>query len=38
MNIANFYMDYFEEIAEETAELKPLVWCKYVDDTFVVWK
>ncbi|XP_030754214.1 uncharacterized protein LOC115881004 [Sitophilus oryzae] len=36
--IANFFMERFEEKALESSVLKPAVWFRYVDDTFVVWK
>ena len=35
--IANIYMEHFEELAFQTATLKPSVWLRYVDDTFVLW-
>ena len=35
--IANFYMERFEQLILESASLKPKVWLRYVDDTFVVW-
>ena len=34
--IANLYMENFEQCALETYSLKPKVWIRYVDDTFVV--
>lgn len=34
--IANFFMERFEEKALESSVLKPAVWFRYVDDTFVV--
>ncbi|GLV44627.1 uncharacterized protein CBL_02857 [Carabus blaptoides fortunei] len=36
-NIAKLFMEKLETTALETAELKPKVWLRYVDDTFVVW-
>jgi hypothetical protein len=30
-------MEYFEEMALESATYKPLCWFHYVDDTFVIW-
>jgi hypothetical protein len=35
--IANYFMEYFEEITLEAATYKPLCWFRYVDDTFVIW-
>ncbi len=30
-------MELFETMAMKKADLKPTVWCRYVDDTFVMW-
>jgi hypothetical protein len=35
--IANYFTEYFEEMAPETATHKTLCWFRYVDDTFVIW-
>ena len=35
--MANIYMEYFEKLALGTAPLKPSMWLRYVDDTFVLW-
>lgn len=35
--IANMYMQDFETRALESATLKPRLWLRYVDDTFVIW-
>ncbi|GJQ87172.1 hypothetical protein Trydic_g12525 [Trypoxylus dichotomus] len=34
---ANFYMEFLESRAFDTAAQKPLYWYRYIDDTFVVW-
>ena len=35
--IANFFMEKFEHHILDTAPLKPKVWFRYMDDTFVIW-
>jgi hypothetical protein len=35
--IANFFMQYFEEVALEVTTHKPLWWFRYLGDTFVIW-
>lgn len=35
--VANLFMENFEDIALETAELKPVCFYRYVNDTFVIW-
>ena len=35
--VANLFMIYFEKKAIESANLKPKLWIRYVDDVFVVW-
>lgn len=35
--VANLFMGAFEEQALENAHLKPSLWLRYVDDTFVIW-
>jgi hypothetical protein len=34
--VANLYMEEFEQKALATALVKPALWCRDVDDTFVV--
>ncbi|XP_019755307.1 uncharacterized protein LOC109534175 [Dendroctonus ponderosae] len=36
--VANLSMDKFEKTALSTALFKPTIWCRYVDDTFVIWR
>jgi hypothetical protein len=33
----NIFMEQFEKLALDAAPYKPLLWLRYVDDTFVVW-
>ena len=35
--VANIFMQHFENQNLQTAVLKPTMWLRYVDDTFVVW-
>ena len=35
--MANIYMEYFEQMPLEFISLKPTIWLKYVDDTFILW-
>ena len=36
--LANLFMESFEEEAINTALTKPMLWLRYVDNTFVLWK
>ena len=31
-------MEHFEDLAINSATMKPTIWLRYVDDTFVIWK
>ena len=35
--LANIYMEYFEVMALGSTSLKPSMWLRYVDDTFILW-
>lgn len=35
--MANAYMEHFEKVAIQTAHLKPRIWRRFVDDTYVIW-
>ena len=35
--LANIYMEYFEEMAFGSTSLKPSMWFRYIEDTFILW-
>ena len=35
--LANIYMEYFKEMALESTSLKPSIWLRDIDDTFILW-
>ena len=35
--IANIYMEFFEELPLESTDVRPSLWLRYVDDTFIIW-
>lgn len=37
LSLTNIYMEYSEEIALGMAPLKPPVWMRYEDYTFILW-
>jgi hypothetical protein len=36
--VCNIYMEHFEKLALDSAQHKPSLWLRYIDDTFVVWR
>jgi hypothetical protein len=34
--VRNIFMEHFEKLAVDGAQHKPLLWLRYVDDTFVI--
>jgi hypothetical protein len=35
--VSNIFTEHFEKLALGSAQHKPWMWLRYVDDTFVVW-
>jgi hypothetical protein len=35
--VSNIFMENFEKLALDSAQYKPSLWLRYVDDAFVVW-
>ena len=35
--LVNIYMEYFKEMALGSTSLKPFMWLRYADDTFIFW-
>ena len=35
--LANIYIEYFEEMVLGSTSLKPSMWLRYVDGTFILW-
>ena len=35
--LANIYMEYVKEMSLGSTSLKPFVWLRYVDGTFILW-
>ena len=35
--LANIYMEYVEDMALGSTSLKPSMWLRYVNDTFILW-
>jgi hypothetical protein len=35
--VSNIFMEHLERFALDSAQFKPSLWHRYVDDTFVVW-
>ena len=34
--VTNIYMEFFEELALEMAQIRPRLWKRYVDKTFCI--
>jgi hypothetical protein len=35
--VSNIFMGHFEKLALDSAQYKPLLWLRYIEDIFVVW-
>jgi hypothetical protein len=35
--VSNIFMKHFEKVVLDSAQLKPPLWLRYFDNTFVVW-
>jgi hypothetical protein len=35
--VSNIFMEHFEKLALDSAQHKPSLWLRYVDEKFVVW-
>ena len=35
--LANIFMNYFDEMELESTSLKPYMWLRYENDTFIRW-
>jgi hypothetical protein len=35
--VSDIFMEHFEKLSLDSAQHKPSLWLRYVDDTFVVW-
>ena len=35
--LANIYMEYFKEMTSGSTSLKPSMWLRYIEDTFILW-
>ena len=33
-----FFMNWFEENVLEKFNVKPVLWFRYIDDTFIIWQ
>ena len=35
--VSNIYMEFFEKLVLNSAQYKPSLWLRYVDNTSVIW-